>query len=108
MICNLSSLHRTIWPGPDDFLTIDETIYSRRDQISFKQYNSSKPQNMAYSSSLSFQASVYNKKSIDDPSLYYIPIVQALMSQLSIYVDLQGRNITMDRLYKFRVAATVT
>ena len=96
---------------PDDFLAIDETLYGCRNQISFKQYNSSKPQKYgllfksvnAVSYPFTFRTSVYSGKPTGNPGPYYItgitPTVKSLVNQLSIYVDLDGRNITMDRLY---------
>ena len=98
---------------PDEFLTIDETLYGCRNQISFKQYNSSKPQkySLLFKSinsvqyPFTFRVAVYSGKPSGDPGEYYVPgimpIVQALVSQLATHVDLQGRNITMDRLYTY-------
>ena len=96
---------------PDEFLTIDETLYGCKNQISFKQYNSSKPQKYglllksinSVQYPFTFRVAVYSGKQSGDPGEYYVPgimpIVQALVSQLATHVDLQGRNITMDRLY---------
>ena len=96
---------------PDDLLALDETLYGCRNQISFKQYNSSKPQKYgllfksvnAVRYPFTFRTSVYSGKPEGDPGPFYItgitPTVQSLISQLSTYVDLKGRNITMDRLY---------
>ena len=96
---------------PDDLLALDETLYGCRNQISFKQYNSSKPQKYgllfksvnAVRYPFTFRTSVYSGKPEGDPGPFYItgvtPTVQSLVSQLSTYVDLKGRNITMDRLY---------
>ena len=96
---------------PDEYLSIDETLYGCKNQISFKQYNSSKPQKYgllfksvnAVKYPFTFRTSVYSGKPIGEPGPYYIsgimPGVQSLVTQLSNFVDLQGRNITMDRLY---------
>jgi hypothetical protein len=50
-----------------------------------------------------FRAAVYSGKPISEAGPFYIPgimpIVKSLVTQLDDHVDLQGRNITMDRLY---------
>ena len=92
-------------------MSIDETLYGCRNQISFKQYNNNKPQKygILFKSinsvryPFTFRTSVYSGKPIGNPGPHYItgitPIVQYLVSNLSRFVDLDGRNITMDRLY---------
>ena len=96
---------------PDNYLTIDKTLYGCRNQISFKQYNGNKPQKYgllfksinSINYPFTFRTSVYSGKPIGEPNGYFVtgimPIVQSLINQLSRHVDLQGRNITMDRLY---------
>lgn len=96
---------------PDEFLAIDETLYGTRNQISFKQYNSSKPEKYgllfksvnAVRYPFTFRAVVYAGKPTGEPGPHYVqgimPVVKSLVTQLSTFVDLQGRNITMDRLY---------
>ena len=96
---------------PDEFLALDETLYGCRNQISFKQYNSSKPQKYgllfksvnAVKYPFTFRAVVYAGKPTGVLGCHYIPgiisIVKALLTLLLSFVDLCGRNITMDRLY---------
>jgi len=96
---------------PDEYLAIDETLYSCRNQISFKQYNASKPNKygILYKSvnavqyPFTFRVVVYSGKPTGEPSPYYVPgilpIVKALVTGLETGVDMSGRNITMDRLY---------
>lgn len=96
---------------PNEYLTIDETLYGCRNQVSFRQYNASKPEKYGILfksiNSVDFaythRAVVYSGKPVGDPGPYYvpgiIPIVQRIVSDLMTYVDLGGRNISMDRLY---------
>lgn len=96
---------------PDEYVAIDETLYGCRNQISFKQYNNSKPQKYgllfksvnAVKYPFTFRAVVYSGKPTGDPGPYYVPgimpIVQSLVTGLSRHVGMTGRNITMDRLY---------
>ena len=96
---------------PDEYLSLDETLYGCKNQISFKQYNSSKPQKYgilfksinAVKYPFTFRTCVYSGKPLGEPGPFYIrgimPTVQSLVTQLSAHVDIKGRNITMDRLY---------
>ena len=96
---------------PDEYLAIDETLYGCRNQISFKQYNKSKPQKYgllfksinSVSYPFTFQTVVYSAKPISGSGEFHIsgiiPIVKSLIERLGANVDLRGRNITMDRLY---------
>lgn len=96
---------------PDDYLTIDETLYGCRTQIGFKQYNRSKPvrYGLLYKSinavryPFTFRTIVYSGKPKEEPSPYYIrgtlPTVKALVNQLSSSVNLCGKTISLDRLY---------
>lgn len=96
---------------PDDFLTIDETLYACRTQIGFKMYNRSKPvrYGLLYKSinavrfPFTFRTLVYSGKPKGEPSPHYIrgtlPTVKALVNQLSSSVNLQGMTISLDRLY---------
>jgi hypothetical protein len=96
---------------PDEFLAIDETLYGTRNQISFKQYNISKPEKYgllfksvnAVQYPFTFRTAVYAGKPTGEPGPHYvqgiIPVVKSLVTPLLVSVELQGRNITMDRLY---------
>lgn len=97
--------------NPGQYLALDETLYPCRTRISFKQYNSSKPARygLLYKSinavtyPFTFRSAVYAGKPVGDESEYYIkgvvPLVISLVETLSKHVALNGRNITMDRLY---------
>ena len=92
-------------------MSLDETLHSCRNQISFKQYNSSKPHKYglplksinSVKYPFTFRSVVYSGKPLELPAPYYIPgitsILQALLTWLSNSVDLQYRNFTIDRLY---------
>ena len=96
---------------PDAYLTIDETLYGTRNQISFKQYNPNKPARYgvlfkSVNASLipyTFVAAVYAGKPVGQPTQHYIKgtsaIVKSLVNRLSENTDLRGRNITTARLY---------
>lgn len=97
--------------NPADYLSLDETLYSTRTQISFKQYNPSKPAKYG----LLFKSingarypythvtAPYCGKPTDESGEYYVPgtenIVMSLVERLSSKVSLKGRNISFDRLY---------
>lgn len=96
---------------PDDYLSLDETLYPMRVQISFKQFNPSKPAKYgllfksinAARYPYSFMMVVYSGKPVGVPSEYYVPgtdeIVKSMVSRLQKATDLRGRNISYDRLY---------
>ena len=95
----------------DEYLALDETLYGCRNQISFKQYNSSKPEKYgllfksinAVRYPFTFQSCVYSGKPVGDAGPYYTPgvtqTVQSLVTKLGNEMDLSGRNITMDHFY---------
>ena len=97
--------------NPDGYLSLDETLYPCRTRISFKQYNPSKPSRygILYKSvnavqfPYTFRAVVYAGKPLGDPNQFYVPgiqpIVKSLVNGLMSHVELDGNNITMDRLY---------
>lgn len=96
---------------PDDFLSLDETLYPMRVQISFKQFNPSKPAKYgllfksinAARYPYTFLVVVYSGKPKGPPGEYYVPgtdeIVKSMVSRLKRTNNLQGRNISYDRLY---------
>ena len=96
---------------PNEYLSLDETLYSCRNQISFKQYNPSKPHKYgilfksinAVEYPFTFRTSVYSGKPLGEPGPFYtpgiLPTVKSLVTSLKGHVDLKGRNISMDRLY---------
>ena len=96
---------------PDEYLSLDETLYPMRTSIAFRQFNKSKPAKcgMLFKSvnyaliPYTFSTAVYAGKPVAEPTEYYIkgvtPIVKSLVDRLGRSVDLKGRNMTMDRLY---------
>ena len=96
---------------PSEYICLDETLYPMRHQINFKQYNPNKPakygtlfksiNEVRYS--YTYRASVYAGKPADEYGPYYISgtenYVKDLVQNLAKHVSLQGRNISMDRLY---------
>ena len=96
---------------PDKYLCLDETLYPMRNRLSFKQYNPSKPAKYdllfksinAVNYSFTFTATPYCGKPIGEPTTYYVSgneeVVKYLISKLQKHVDLQGLNISFDRLY---------
>ena len=97
---------------PDDYLSLDETLYPTRNQISFKQYNPDKPAKygLLFKSinsarfAYTYQTHVYCGKPEGEPdNTYYVTgtaeYVKMLVQNLAREQDLAGRNISMDRLY---------
>ena len=96
---------------PNEFMSLDETLYPMRNQITFKQYNPDKPAKYGLlfkslnSAGLPYlhRAVVYASKPTGNPDEYYIQgtpnYVKKLVTGLSNFVSLEGRNISMDRLY---------
>ena len=96
---------------PDDYLSLDETLYPMRTQISFKQFNPSKPAKygMLYKSinafryPFAFTTAVYSGKPKAEPTSYYTPgtsqTIKYLIQNLECHTNLVGRNISYDRLY---------
>jgi len=96
---------------PDQFLSIDETLYPMRHQIAFRQYNPDKPAKYGLlfkslnSAGLPFlhRTVVYSGKPEGEPNQFYIKgtnnYVKKLVTDTKRVVPLQGRNISMDRLY---------
>jgi hypothetical protein len=96
---------------PDEYLTIDETLYNLYNQVQFKVYNKGKPQkygvNFKSLNSVSYPytycSHVYAGKPVDTPNQFYLSgtdnYTKYLVDYLSERVVLSGRNLTMDRLY---------
>ena len=96
---------------PEDYLSLDETLYPMRTQIAFKQYNPDKPAKygMLFKSINSarypytHQSHVYCGKPEGEPNEFYTAgtsnYVMFLVNKLSIHHNLSGRNLSMDRLY---------
>lgn len=96
---------------PDDFITLDETLYPMRTNISFKQYNQHKP--AKYGLLLksinstrypyTFLSTPYSGKPVGEPTENYTvgteAVVRHMMEQLGRHGDLRGRNLSIDRLY---------
>ena len=99
---------------PNDYLSLDETLYPMRTRIGFRQFNPNKPvkYGLLFKSinlarySYTFTSMPYCGKPECDASEYsefYVQgtenAVKYLVNKLNSYCDLQGRNITHDRLY---------
>ena len=96
---------------PDEWLSLDETLFLMRNKISFKQYNKSKPSKYgllfksinAVRYSYTFMSLSYCGKPKDETSPFYIAgtenAAKYLVEKLEQHVDLQGRNLSFDRLY---------
>ena len=88
--------------APGDYLSLDETLYPMRTQISFKQFKSVNAARYPYT----FISSPYNGKPTEEGGQYYIQgteaIVHYLIETLSTNSSLAGRNISFDRLYTSR------
>ena len=96
---------------PEEYLCIDETLYPTRNKISFKQYNPNKPAKYGLlfksinSVTYAYTHCIipYCGKPKEEPAEYYVKgveeTVKRLVQNLQKYVDLQGRNISFDRLY---------
>ena len=97
---------------PTDYISLDETLYPMRTQVSFKQYNPDKPAKygLLFKSLNSawypytYQSIVYSgKPDVVEPGHHYVTgtinYIEALFESLDEYQSLVGRNISMDRLY---------
>jgi hypothetical protein len=96
---------------PGDYLSLDETLYPMRTQVSFKMYNPNKPAKYglllkainAARYPYTFNAAPYCGKPEVDGGQYYVQgtegIVKYMIEQLETVVSLAGRNISFDRLY---------
>ena len=96
---------------PSLYLSIDETLYPMRHQIAFWQYNPSKPHRYGLllkslndaSFAYTYNACSYAGKPEKGEGPHYIDsienYVRYLVNQTANDVELQGRNISMDRLY---------
>ena len=97
--------------APEDYLSLDETLYPMRNQISFRQYNPNKPAKygMLFKSintarySYTFVAAPYCGKPVEEGGAYYIqgtePIVKQLVQRIEGATIMRGQNISFDRLY---------
>ena len=97
---------------PCDYLSLDETLYPMRNQISFKQYNPKKTAKYgllfkalnAARYPYTYIASPYCGKPKEDGGKYYVQGTEKIVKQmierlLENRVPLAGRNISFDRLY---------
>ena len=96
---------------PDDLLSIDETLYSMRNKVEFKQFNPNKPAKYALLFKrinasrypYSFVSAPYCRKPVGEPTEEYKPdtfeVTKHMVSKLKRYTTLKGRNISFDRLY---------
>ena len=95
----------------EDCISLDEILYSTRNQVNFKQYNLDKPGkygilfkswNYAYYP-YTHQTHAYREKPAEAPNEFYIQgtanYIKFLAPKPSMYHSLAGGNITMGRLY---------
>ena len=97
--------------APVDYLSLDETLYPMRTQISFKQFNPSKPvkYGLLFKSvnvaryPYTFISSPYSGKPTEEGGQYYVQgteaIVHYLTETLSTNSSSAGGNISFDQLY---------
>ena len=97
--------------APGDYLSLDETLYPMRMQISFKQFNPSKPAKYgvlfksvnATRYPYTFIPSPHSGKPTEEGGQYYIQgtedIAHYLIEALSTNSSLADRNISFDQLY---------
>ena len=95
---------------PSEYLAVDETLYPYRGHIKFKQYNPNKPAKYgilyrSISDSVvpcTYFTLPYAGKP-DNPDQYYVTgtdnYTKYLVEGLQNYVDISGRNISMDRYF---------
>ena len=96
---------------PEDFISLDETLYPTRNQFAFKQYNPDKPAKygILFKSLNSarypytYISHVYCGKPTGEANEYYVTgtynYITSLVSRLEKEHSLSGRNLSMDRLY---------
>ena len=96
---------------PEDFISLDETLYPMRTQVAFKMYNPDKPakygilfKSLNYARyPYTYYSHVYSGKPESTDSEYYFVgtnnYVKYLVEGLEKHHSLKGRNISMDRLY---------
>ena len=93
---------------PDEYLSLDDTIYPTRVDVAFCQYNKNKPAkcgflfrsiNTIHVTLLFFILA----KPTEDPNEYYITtkddLVKCLVTNLTYQVNMQGCNMSCDRFY---------
>ena len=95
---------------PSEYLSIDETLYSMRDQVIFTEYNPNKPAKygLLYRSlndarfTFTYHVISYCGRSEDGTGPYYLSSTEDYVKSLVNTVprsSVKGRNISMDRLY---------
>ena len=96
---------------PSEYLSMDETLYPMRTRIAFRQYNPSKPAKygLLFKSlndarvSYTYRSLVYAGKTQQLPAQHYVSgnenYVKGLIEAVDQKQGLQGRNLSMDRLY---------
>ena len=97
--------------APEDYISLDETLYPMRTQVNFKQFNHDEPAKygMLFISlnsaryPYSYQSHVYRGKREDpESSDHYVQgtinYIKFLVNKLLSHHSIHGRNITMDTL----------
>ena len=97
--------------NPSEYLSIDETLYPYRGNVKFRQYNPSKPARygLLYRSisdsrvPYTYFTLAYAGKPESQPDQFYVTgtdnYTKYLVDSLKQYVQLRGRNISMDRYF---------
>ena len=97
--------------SPNDYLSLDETLYPMRNQVTFKQFNPSKPAKYGFLFKsinaarypYTFIAVPYSGKPVGEAGDFYISgcdeTVKSLIARLEKSTDLKGRNVSFDCLY---------
>ena len=105
---NLNCLKHVV---PSEYLSLDETLYPMRNQIGIKQYNPNKPAKygLLFKSlndaryPYTYQSIVYAGKPEKGDGPFYITgnenYIKTLVEKARSKLSLEGRNISMDRLY---------
>ena len=95
----------------EEMVALDETLYPTRNTVKFRQYNRNKPAKYgllfrsvnATTFPYTYVSTVYAGRPVGEPGPYYVTgledTVKELLKMMMDHNSLQGRNVTMDRLY---------
>ena len=92
-------------------MALDETLYPTRSKAKFRQYNRNKPAKYgllfrsvnATTYPYTYVTTVYAGRPVGEPGPHYVTgledVFKRLLQDMLDHNSLQGRNVTMDRLY---------